>query len=158
MVSKQSIVRVKIEGILRNFRGLRNSFQRGLRNSFQGLQGKFGGIGAILRYTPGSLGITQDDQLGTLGLLFGLPIDSCKGILKVNSEVLMGLIGSKMKALWGTSGLWRSTLGYLSKYFGITLRVFQGFYGFHKIVEMFFGDLIFFSNISLAPYIFEVVI
>ena len=93
MVFKQSIVRAKIEGILRNFRGL--------RNSFQGFLGQVWGNGGNLRYTPGSLGITQDDQLGTLGLLFRLPIDSFKGILKVKSEVRMGLIGSNMS---GTSG------------------------------------------------------
>ena len=93
MFFKQSIVRVKIEGILRNFRGL--------RNSFQGFLGQVWGNWGNLSYTPGSLGSTRDDQLGTLGLLFGLPIDSFKGILKVNSEVLMGLIGSNMSGISG---------------------------------------------------------
>ena len=39
--------------------------------------------------------------MGTLGLLFGLPIDFFKGILKFNLEVLWGHIGSIMNVTLG---------------------------------------------------------
>ena len=70
--------------------------------------------------------------MGTLGPLFGLPIDFSKGILKVNSEVPWSQIGSIMSdygvicvALWG---YFESTLGSVEWLLGPRWVVFWGIF------------------------------
>ena len=67
---------------------------------------------------------------------------------------LLGYLSHLKDALGGVVEVnMKDTLGYFSKYSGITLTALYGFYGFHKIVEMFSGDLTVFQYIFSSPHL-----